>query len=185
MFIIAFLGMLVPYFVPLPMLRPQLVLPLLALFGALAVVSILLFLFIPVDRDARLSELSLFGKHGLRKTDANSYTYFVDHPALADGSPDQKHLRFFWECNGAEVETILPVDRVSLKVDTRTSASVEFCFNDAQKGKCSLAARNAMHHAWWLDESHVKETGFSFALITMNPEELKGETFLNSEVKYF
>ncbi|HXK37757.1 MAG TPA: hypothetical protein VJ579_01700 [Candidatus Paceibacterota bacterium] len=180
-----FVALLVPNFIPLPVLHPRLALMLLVCFGMFGSGFWAFYVLFPGSRDERLKELSLVGKHGLRKTDANSYTYFVDHPPLADGSPDPKRLRFFWECNGDEMETILPVDRVSLKVETCGSACVEFCFSDAQKGKCSMLAGLAKHPNWWLDESHVKETGFNFALITMSPEELKGEVFLNSEVKYF
>lgn len=138
-------------------------------------------------RTVRLKELSLFGKHGLRKTDANSFTYFVDHPPLADGSPDMKHLRFFWEHDGDEVQTILSVDQVSFRAaDERdTFATVEFVFNASSSDKCSVFGALTKDPNWWFDKKRSTLTGFSFAMIRMAPAELASEIHLNTKVQYF
>lgn len=172
-------------FIPVPAFR-QGIAPVLAVgVGSIGVVFLLIAVFSSVKRDQRLMELSIVGRHGLRKTDANSFTYFVDHPPLPDGSPNLKLLRFFWEYNGDEMETILPVDRVSLKIEKMARTTVEFCFRDEQNGKCGLRAMHTKNPNWWFAEENAKESGFNFALITMSPEDLRGEVFLNSEVRYF
>ncbi len=152
-----------------------------AVFGAIMITAAVI---VPVTRGKKLSELDLIDPHHLRKTEANSFTYFVDHPTLPDGSPDHKHFRFSFECSGEELQVIIPVDRVSLSVDANAIASVHFCFGANLEQKCSNFSKFIRRREWWLNAANSKETGFDFALITMSPKELQEESILRSAVKY-
>lgn len=186
LFFFAMLVMVVAMFIPMSSTLHGLVVSLSRFFGVVCVWLLLSYLLLPATRDARLNELGITGKHGLRKTDVNSYTYFVDHPALPDGSPDMKVLRFFWEKEGREIETVLPLARVRIQVlEHKSGASVEFCFHDDQKGRCGKRAVLARDPLWWFAESHTKETGFMYALLVLSPEEFKQEVYLKSGVQHF
>lgn len=186
LFFFAMLIMLALLFVPPSNALHGLAAPFARLFGVVCVWALLTYLLLPTTRDARLGELGLMGKHGLRKTDVNSYTYFVDHPTLADGSPNTKLLRFFFELGGKEVEAVLPLARVRIQViEHKSAASVEFCFHDDQKGRCGKRAALARDPLWWIAESHVMETGFMYALLVLSPEEFKQEVYLRTGVQQF
>jgi hypothetical protein len=186
LFFFAMLVMVVLIFIPMPSTLHGLAVALSKFFGTFCVSGLLSYALLPVTREERLGELGISGIHGLRKTDANSYTYFVDHPALPDGSPNAKLLRFFWEKGGKEIETILPLSRVRIQVlEHKSGASVEFCFHDDQKSKCSRRAALVRKIDWWFAERNAKETGFMYALLVLSSEEFKQEVHLKSGVHHF